>query len=139
MKKFIISFAVILFFGSLMGANAFAADNEYESDSDPEFSPEAMTPPPAEAIDILVEAGYMTLAEKKIVWNAYDGGCSDGDCYASAFMTLSRVLWRVAGIASVIYFVYEAARAVGHWMEENMGSTGGYGCTVPSFTGGGNL
>jgi hypothetical protein len=138
MKKFIISFAIVLLLSSLMGANVFAGNNESDRISNvvPEMSPGAMTPPPGEAIDVLVEAGYMTLAESKVIWNFYYSSSSSGGEYNLGAVV--RALWKIAEAASVLTFVYEAGKAVANWVSENWDpGPAPYGCAVPSFGGGG--
>jgi hypothetical protein len=126
MKKFIISFAIVLFLGSLMGTNVFAGNNESDRISNvvPEMSPGAMTPPPGDAIDILVEAGYMTLAESKVIWNSYLSGGGNGE--QGLWGTLIRIGERIVKSREVEVSALSAFERLVEWAFENDGSGGGY-------------
>jgi hypothetical protein len=132
MKKFIISFAIVLFFGSLMGANAFAGNNESDRISNviPEMSPGAMTPPPGDAIDILVEAGYMTLAESKVIWNFYYSGGENGE--QGFWGALVKLAQRIGGKREVQVAVLGAFERLVEWACENGCSGGGGGLPLHS-------
>ena len=142
MKKFTITFGIVMLFVSLLAGNCLAAIQDIRDDVDDvniiidsgDPPPISLTPPPTEAIEVLVENGFITKVEEKELWDLYYSALSSpstGDecAICSLFRLAYRIIEKAAKLAGELMVVNEAMDALHEWVDPFRDSCGG--ATVP--------
>ncbi|MEZ5357929.1 MAG: hypothetical protein R3F48_03800 [Candidatus Zixiibacteriota bacterium] len=121
MKKLVITCACLLIMGSMA-----LADNVITGVTD--FSISGMetniAPPPVDAMNTLLEAGYITEADIAFIWRLYNNPGDELDECEISWWIFLKSLWRLIERAVMLYETIKAGQDLANWLDSLPGGSG---------------